>query len=245
MALAVTYFIEGDTLVPDAPVSDVVLAKIAQAAARIHRSTDALDVSNLPVERFAIPFEDDLREGLAALETLTAQDSPASHALRDLLLPRRGEVLRHLERLRGLQQWARVHPTALVLCHTDMHGDNLVLDHHGKLHVIDWESPLLAPAEHDLMFYTDDRFDLFLDHYEQVRGSLSLDSQLFGFYFYRRNLEDLSAWLVRILYENAGEGQNEIDLAAVQNDSIGGWPQLEWRIKRVEDVLANRKRLSG
>ena len=102
MACAVTYFIEGDTLVPDAPVSDVVLAKIAQAAARIHCSTDALDVSNLPVERFAIPIEDDLREGLAALETLTAQDSPASHALRDLLLPRRDEVLRHLERLRGL-----------------------------------------------------------------------------------------------------------------------------------------------
>jgi hypothetical protein len=57
---------------------------------------------------------------------------------------------------------------------------------------------LIAPPEHDLFaFAGDDRFvSLFLPNYERELGPVSLDSNVFGFYFYRRNPEDLTHWTV-------------------------------------------------
>ena len=39
-----------------------------------------------------------------------------------------------------------------VVCHSDIHTANLMINAQGKLHVIDWDNPILAPKERDLMF---------------------------------------------------------------------------------------------
>ena len=58
-----------------------------------------------------------------------------------------------------------------------------------------------------------------------------------GFYFYRRTLEDLTDWVIRILYENTDEAQNQLDLKGIQEDCMAGWPYLEVGIKAVERQL--------
>ena len=43
-------------------------------------------------------------------------------------------------------------PTLFVLCHSDIHGGNILIADTGELYVVDWDDPILAPKERDLMF---------------------------------------------------------------------------------------------
>ncbi len=143
-------------------------------------------------------------------------------------------------KLKGPQGLARAIGKEKVLCHTDIHGDNLIMDRQGNLHILDWEGAILAPPEHDLFFFAwEDRFvDVFLTNYEREFGQVSLNGDVFGFYYYRRNLEDLTDWLVRILYENTQEEQNRNDLDGIVEDCVSGWCYLEITIKNIRAKLA-------
>ncbi|MFC1715799.1 phosphotransferase [Candidatus Poribacteria bacterium] len=232
-------FIDGEVPGCDSPLSDDIVMKLARLVGILHRSTPEIGIDFTNVEYFDIPFEDDLLNGFDALEHITEGDNQGKRELRELLLPRKDEILGYLDRLKELQKMARAIGKEKVLCHTDLHGDNLIVDHQGNLHILDWEGAMLAPPEHDLFFFAwEDRFiDVFLTNYQHEFGPVSLDSNVFGFYYYRRNLEDLTDWIIRILYENTDEEQNRYDLDGIIEDCISGWPYLESTIKNVHAKL--------
>ncbi len=232
-------FIDGEVPGCDSPLSDDIVMKLARLVGILHRSTPEIGIDFTNVEHFDIPFEDDLLDGFDALERITERDNQGKQELRKLLLPRKGEILGYLDRLKELQKTARAIGKEKVLCHTDLHGDNLIVDHQGNLHILDWEGAMLAPPEHDLFFFAwEDRFiDVFLTNYPREFGPVSLDSNVFGFYYYRRNLEDLTDWIVRILYENTDEEQNRYDLDGIIEDCISGWPYFESSIRDVHAKL--------
>jgi len=220
-------WIEGQT-VGFERLSDEVLAKAASAVGTLHKSTPQILWPNPPREEFDLPFQESLMNNLDVLETITSVDSAGKQGLRDLLLPRKNEVRRLLVRLGELQARVRGTYHAMVVCHTDLHGGNMILDNQGRLHLLDWEGAILAPPEHDLHFFEwDPRFEgLFLPHYERAFRPIHLDGDTLGFYYYRRNLEDLAEWVVRILYEDNGDEQDREDLEGIVEDCISGWPTL-------------------
>ena len=226
--LILLYWIEGQT-VGLKRLADDVLAQAATLVGRLHASTPQIEWPDPPREGFGLPFEDALPRDLETLEQVTSADTPGKQGLRDLLWPRKGEILRLLERMKELQATVRAQDHERVLCHTDLHGGNMMLDARGVLHLVDWENAVLAPPEHDLHFFEwDDRFaELFLPRYESAFRPVRLDDETFRFYYYRRNLEDLAEWVVRILYEDNGDEQDQIDLEGIAEDCISGWPYLE------------------
>jgi len=58
-------------------------------------------------------------------------------------------LIRHAEQLAGLLQTQALE---YVVCHADIHGGNILIDTHGRLYIVDWDTLILAPKEHDLMF---------------------------------------------------------------------------------------------
>ncbi len=91
---------------------------------------------------------------------------------------------------------------ALVLCHADIHTANLLLDGQGRLHVVDWDQPILAPRELDLMFVTVGAFvkdkrleELFFRGY----GPTDIDPLTMAFYRCERAMEDLAGFAERAL----------------------------------------------
>ncbi len=222
---------------------DGILARVATLVGRLHESTPQIEWPDPPRERFGLPFEENLCRGLQELEGVTSADTAGRQGLRELLLPCRDEVLGLLDRLRELQALVRSQAHEMVVCHTDLHGGNLMVDECDRLHIVDWESSLLAPPEHDLHFFAwDERFwDLFLPRYEEAYRPVRLDGATFGFYYYRRNLEDLAEWVVRILYENDNEEQDRADLEGIREDCISGWPYLEKTIAEIERRLEKRR----
>jgi thiamine kinase-like enzyme len=164
--------------------------------------------------------------------------------LRDLLLPRKDDILGLLQRLKELQAQVKAVGKEMVVCHTDLHGDNLMVDDERNLYILDWEGAMIAPPEHDLFFFAEEErfWSLFLPTYEREFGPVGLDSNAFGFYYYRRNLEDLIDWIVRILRYNFNDEQDRQDLLGIVEDCMSGWPYLETTISKIEARLAQREK---
>ncbi|HEY9075082.1 MAG TPA: phosphotransferase [Anaerolineaceae bacterium] len=227
-------FIDG-RLVGLGELPEGVLAQLGRMVGILHRSTPALDLGHPLVEAFQAAFEPAL---LAALETLaeTAEDAaPGLHGLRELLLPRRGEVLARLDTLKRLGAWAREANPPKVVCHTDLHGANLILDHQNRLHILDWENAMLAPREHDLCFLAADPCfrRVFLPAYEREAGPVALEPNLLRFYFYRRGLEDLVDYVVQIMGGGRGEAQNQADLIEAAG-CLDGLAEVEATVEQIE-----------
>ena len=64
-----------------------------------------------------------------------------------------------------------------------------------------------------------------------------LEPGLFAFYFHRRNLEDLTDWIIRIMDENSSEEQDRDDLSGIQEDCLSWWDDLEAGT-RLREVVA-------
>lgn len=235
-------WIEGET-VGFGDLSDDILMKLARLVGILHKSASQIELEHPFYERFDIAFEDNLVNSFDVLEHITSNDRWGKRELRELFLPRQDEILDHLRRLKELQTLAKATGKEMVVCHTDLHGGNLMTDAQGNLYILDWENAMIAPPEHDLFFWAgyDYFWDSFLLIYEREFGPASLDSDVFGFYYYRRNLEDLIDLALRILYRSTDYEQDGEDLHWV-SECMSGWPSLETTIRKIEAKLIETNR---
>lgn len=123
--------------------------------------------------------------------------------------PRAGELLRHLARFEHVRTAAARLDSPFVLCHGDFGGYNLLVDSEGRLSVLDWDWPALAPAEHDLRFAAGDDLGEFIAVYWAAGGVRSLHREQFEFAILRRGLEDLGARVARLLHTDVDDTEAE------------------------------------
>jgi aminoglycoside phosphotransferase (APT) family kinase protein len=227
---------------PPARWSPALRDEFARTIAAIHRATPALADVLPPHEAFDIPFEDDLRHGLEAIEQIGPRERPGLRALRDMVLPRRAEILVQLARLHLLQHAVRQLSGPFVLCHTDMGGDNLLVDDHGQLIVLDWDDAIVAPPEHDLQSALGEGFGYFLETYEEAGGQRLLHVDHFAFYLLRRYVHDMAVRLLRILEENTSEEQDEDALEGMEAYGFAQWSALDETLDGIAAALRHSTR---
>ncbi len=84
-----------------------------------------------------------------------------------------------------------------VLCHSDIHAGNLLLNSQGSFYIVDWDEPILAPKERDLMFIgggigkvwnQPQEEELFYQGY----GPCEINQSLITYYRCNRILEDIA-----------------------------------------------------
>jgi spectinomycin phosphotransferase len=132
--------------------------------------------------------------GRRALADPAAQDLAALwHERRDIIhtLVARAEEL-------GRQLAQRAPPC--VLCHADIHTNNVLLDAGGAVWIVDWDDTVLAPKERDLMFVVGGGInralvgpreeELFLQGY----GATTLDPLALTYYRYALAVRDIGEY---------------------------------------------------
>ena len=237
MPVIVYPFLDGHLLAEEGNDTGKRSIELGRLVAHLHAAELASNIENPIREQFKFHFEAPLRESLAVLEDVHPGAARSTLALRDLLLPQKDKISQLFNRLYELAHSLRQISPPFVICHTDIHPWNVIRTRDGKLTIIDWEGICLAPAEHDLFGFTGSGFGTFLQAYYAAGGRHSLTAEGFAFYFYRRNLEDLTDFISRILDEDGGEARNMRDLEGIQQECMSGWPDLETAVVRMRIEL--------
>jgi spectinomycin phosphotransferase len=188
-------FIEGET-VGERLLTHQRVLELAQIMADLHASGAAMPFHTKALEEdYLVPF-------LIKLEAFLDRDlvnSPSD--LRDIALPYQAQLKDKAVELSGLADILKQSGPPKTLCHTDAHGWNLMQG--SRLILIDWEGMRLAPVEADLfMFAGKTYWDIFFERYSNLRQGYMPDPLAMRFYTLRRKLEDIWAFMERILYDD-------------------------------------------
>lgn len=116
-----------------------------------------------------------------------------------------------LMRFRDIGSALRTTPPALVLCHTDIHCMNMLVEGDTTV-LLDFEGLKLAPIEHDIMFVRDEPYwPAWYAAYQAVCGATPVDPQRLRFYQERRLLEDIYEWIEQTVHEHpTGQARHDI-----------------------------------
>ncbi len=209
-------FIEGQNGFQN-QLSDGQWIEFGAALKRVH------SVNLLPVLRRGIPFEtyspirrESVKEFLVQAEKNSYKD-PVARKMAAGLQIHRDEIRFVIERAEALGKDLQSQPQEWVFCHTDIHAGNLLLEVNGAMHLTDWDDPILAPKERDLMFIgggiggiwnTAREEDLFYQGY----GGRDINPIALTYFRYERIISDIAEFCQQLLLTTAGGADRERSL---------------------------------
>jgi spectinomycin phosphotransferase len=118
-------------------------------AAMCERLHAARCTTELPVERFELPFADELPAGLASAAAAGSHTGPYGALLRDLVARNRDAIEGMVDEIAALAAACRADPGPFVLTHGEPNRGNVLRDAAGRLHLIDWGDLCHGPPERD------------------------------------------------------------------------------------------------
>jgi spectinomycin phosphotransferase len=191
----------------------------------------------ISTETYSPRWREAVREFQALVERKTYAD-PAAAEMAAVMRAHRDEIRLMIERAEGLAATLQDHPLERVLCHSDVHAANLLLASDGALYIVDWDNPILAPRERDLMFIgggvggiwnTTREEALFYQGY----GPEEIDLTALAYYRYERIIQDIAAFCEQILLTDEGGADREQGLGYfASNFSPGGVLEIAWQTDR-------------
>jgi spectinomycin phosphotransferase len=152
---------------------------------------------------------------LVKKDTFSAESVAAK--LAEFMKSNRNEIVRLLERAEQLASELQSNPPELVLCHSDIHGGNILISNTGELYIVDWDDPILAPKERDLMFIGGGIDSIWKSKREEAvfyegYGKTEINRVALAYYRYERVIEDLVVICEQLLSTDEGGADRERSL---------------------------------
>jgi spectinomycin phosphotransferase len=158
------------------------------------------------VEDYASTWRNNVSTHLSSKRQKT---DAVARRLAESLDTRRDQIKTIVERAEELASTVRRKSLPEVLCHGDLHGGNVMVAGDGSLAMIDWDDPVMAPRERDLMFIGGGvggtwNKPLESDAFYRGYGPTVIDAEALAYYRYERIVEDIALTCDRLL--QSGEG---------------------------------------
>lgn len=184
--------------------------ELGAAIQAVHTAQVPPDLKHLiRQESYSPQYREAVRKFQVQIENTTFED-PVSAKLTAFMRDKRSEISRIVERGDRLGRVLRDRSLEFVLCHSDLHAGNLLINGDKEFYIVDWDSPILAPKECDLMFagagmsssWPGDReAQLFYQGY----GPAQVDPMSLAYYRYERIIQDVAEFCKEIFLSGKGD----------------------------------------
>jgi spectinomycin phosphotransferase len=167
-------------------------------------------------ETFSSEWLEDMKRYQAQVENETFGD-PTAAELAEFMKSKQNEITRLVKLAEQLASELRSKQLELVLCHSDIHGGNILISHRGELYIVDWDDPILAPKERDLMFIGGGIDGIWKSKPEEAvfyegYGNTAINIPALTYYRYERVIEDLVVICDQLLLTDQGGADRERSL---------------------------------
>jgi len=167
----------------------------------------------IPQETYSPKYREQVKEIQRQVENIAFSDLNAAR-LAKFIKSKRSEIDRLIKRTEELASELQSRSHESVLCHTDIHGGNILITNDDQFNIVDWDAPLLAPKERDLLFigggidyiWKSKRDEsIFYEGY----GKTDIDFKVMAYFRYERVIEDLAAYAEQLLLTDEGGADRE------------------------------------
>ncbi|HET7615602.1 MAG TPA: aminoglycoside phosphotransferase family protein, partial [Bacillales bacterium] len=172
-------------------------------------------------ETYSSNCRDVVREFYEQISTRNSSD-PVSEQLAEFWKAKRSVILTMVDRADELAHVLMDQDPAYVLCHGDLHPGNVLVCENGELRIVDWDDPIYAPKEHDLMCFggglgfageSRKENELFYKGY----GQCEIDPEALAYYRYERIVADVAAFGEEIFGQQGSVEDRKVSLKLLMN----------------------------
>jgi spectinomycin phosphotransferase len=164
-------------------------------------------------ESFSPKWRDVVRSFYPLIESEPSGDEVSVNMLK-FMKENATTIHRLVGRAEQLAQKVQHQSAHFVLCHSDLHGGNVLIDAKNAIYIVDWDDPIMAPQERDLMFIGGGVANIWNQSHEeelfyQGYGKVKVNRELLAYYRHERIVEDIAVYGQQLLLTKTG-GQDRI-----------------------------------
>lgn len=183
---------------------------LGAALKQVHTTTYPSALANtIAQEAYSAQWRDSVKAFLAQVAVARFAE-PVAQQTAQILQTNHTTILELIARTEQLARQLQEQSLAYTVCHTDLHAGNFLIDPHGVLYIVDWDAPLRAPKERDLMFagsglgggwHTPAAEETF---FYQGYSSTNVNPTALAYYRYERIIQDIAAFCEQLLLTDEG-----------------------------------------
>jgi spectinomycin phosphotransferase len=193
-------------------LSDRQWQTFGAALKRIHTAHVPPTLARLiPHETYSPQWRERVKTFQAHIEENTFDD-PTAAELAAFMKLKRHEIDHLVARAETLGIALQARHAELVLCHSDIHPGNLLISGDDALYIVDWDNPIFALKERDLLliggcypWHGAREVALFYQGY----GQAEIDRMALAYYRYERIIQDIAAFCMQLLSTSEGGKDRE------------------------------------
>jgi spectinomycin phosphotransferase len=193
-------------------LSDQQWVTFGEALWRIHAVPfPPVLAERVPREDFTPRYREIVRDNLEMVERDRYAD-PVAAKLAGYIQAKRSIINRLVGHADALARDLQSRALEYVFCHSDIHPGNLLLGAEDALHIVDWDAPMFAPKERDLMliggcstWHAARETALFYSGY----GPVEINQAALAYYRCERIIWDIAAYCDQLLLSTAGGEDRE------------------------------------
>ena len=184
-------------------------ASFGKALRRIHAANiPAGLIRNIRQETYAPHWREPIKRFLREIE-ISVIDDPIALKTAVILRKNRALILDLIARAERYAKILQAQPLEKIVCHSDIHAGNIYIGTNSDLYIVDWDEPILAPKERDLMYIGAGLISSLPPSEEetlfyQAYGRTEVNSTALAYYRYERIIEDIALYCEQLLLSDEG-----------------------------------------
>ncbi len=214
-------------------------SEFGNALSRIHKTKVPSGlVDEINQEQYSPQYRELVKSFIQDIDNLTVGDFVALKLIA-FLRTKRAEILYLVDRAEELAQVTQNQPLEFILCHSDIHAGNFFIGNDDAFYIVDWDEPIMAPKERDLMYVgggllasgrtPQEEVNLFYKAY----GKMEINSFALAYYRYERIIEDIAIYCEQLLLTDKGGADREQSFEYLKSNFL---PNGTIEIARRSDV---------